>query len=95
MNRVHPLSPRPLPNQTSFEGRTVSLLFAPSPGDYLLTDAHRTLVLGGTQPDAFGMTLAAGDIDGDGLGDLAIGAPRDSAAGEDAGSVTIVFGASL
>jgi hypothetical protein len=73
----------------------VALWFSPAPGRYSLAQAQRTLTLGRVQPDAFGLTLASGDIDGDGLGDLAIGAPRDPAPGPDGGSVTLVFGASL
>jgi hypothetical protein len=34
-------------------------------------------------------------LDGDGRSDLAIGAPRDRTVGAEAGSATLVFGASL
>ncbi len=34
----------------------------------------------------------AGDVDGDGLLDIALGAPGDPTAGSDAGSVGVVFG---
>jgi hypothetical protein len=74
---------------------SVPLWFAPVPGTYTTEQAHHTVALDRTRADAFGMSMAAGDIDGDGRGDLAIGAPRDAAAGTDAGSVTLVFGASL
>lgn len=44
---------------------------------------------------AFGAALAAGDFDGDGYGDLAVGAPgADVGAALDAGSVTILYGGS-
>lgn len=44
--------------------------------------------------DAFGRTLAwGGDFDGDGVADLAVGAPRSSAAGTLAGAVHVVSGA--
>jgi hypothetical protein len=43
--------------------------------------------------DSFGLGLAAGDFDGDGRGDLAVGTPRDDVAGYDvAGAVNVLFG---
>jgi hypothetical protein len=45
--------------------------------------------------DWFGAESAYGDFNGDGYDDLAVGAPgEDATAGEDAGSVTILWGAS-
>ncbi|KIG15359.1 putative integrin-like protein [Enhygromyxa salina] len=48
--------------------------------------------------DQFGMTLASGDFDGDGHGDLAIGVPGEDLSDEstiilDAGAVNVVYGA--
>ena len=47
------------------------------------------------QPNAgFGRALAAGDFDGDGWDDLAIGAPRESVDGiSEAGAVVVIYGA--
>lgn len=43
--------------------------------------------------DAFGTALAAGDVDGDGAADLAIGAPGESLGGSgEAGAAYVVFG---
>jgi hypothetical protein len=43
--------------------------------------------------DRFGYALAAGDFDGDGYDDLAIGAPGEDVGGhDDAGSVTVLYG---
>lgn len=45
--------------------------------------------------DFFGAALAAGDFDGDGFDDLAIGAPEDDVEGiQDAGSVSVLYGSS-
>jgi hypothetical protein len=43
--------------------------------------------------DWFGYALAAGDFNGDGLDDLAVGTGRDDAQGEDTGHVSILLGA--
>lgn len=53
-----------------------------------------TGVLGGTgSGDAFGFSLAAGDFNGDGVGDLAIGAPSDDVGSAlDAGAVNVLYG---
>jgi FG-GAP repeat protein len=43
--------------------------------------------------DAFGVSLATGDVDGDGIADLAVGAPQESlGAVADAGAVNLLFG---
>jgi hypothetical protein len=53
-------------------------------------------LLGAGEADASGTSIAAlGDVDLDGLPDLAIGAPRNDLGGDDAGAVYIVFGGSL
>lgn len=45
--------------------------------------------------DHFGWSLAAGDYDGDGIDDLAIGSPREDVSGsDDAGYVNVLFGTS-
>jgi hypothetical protein len=73
----------------------VVLFPAIAPGAYTTDEAPIHLVSGSTEPDAFGISIAPGDIDGDGLLDLVIGAPNDSRARELAGSVTVIFGAGL
>ena len=43
--------------------------------------------------DEFGLALAAGDFDGDGSGDLAVGVPREDILGQaDAGAVNVLYG---
>ncbi|HEX9855249.1 MAG TPA: FG-GAP-like repeat-containing protein [Acidimicrobiia bacterium] len=42
--------------------------------------------------EAFGSSLAAGDFDGDGYRDLAIGIPRDKIGGRRVGSVEVIYG---
>ncbi len=69
--------------------------FAPPEDEWLWT-RNDTDVAGEIQDDAFfGWELAAGDFDGSGVDDLAIGTPYDDVSGTvDAGSVHIMYGGS-
>src|SRR5262249_22016112 len=50
----------------------------------------------GEADDAFGSSLGAGDFNGDGFGDLAVGVPlEDVGAVSDAGAVNVLFGSPL
>ena len=50
---------------------------------------------GDASGDFFGLSVSgAGDINGDGLADLIVGAPRSDANGEDAGAAYVLFGTS-
>jgi hypothetical protein len=73
------------------------VLIWPAPQQGVLDAAEAPIdrVSGVGAPDGFGMGLEGGDFDGDGRMDLAIGAPCDPTVGAYAGSVTVVFGASL
>lgn len=64
-------------------------------GTYDVDSAPILLDSGAVGADCFGMSMASGDFDGDGLADLAIGAPCDSTYFDHGGSATLVFGASL
>ena len=58
--------------------------------------AHSTGIMGAAEPEAqFGAAIAAGDFDGDGFDDLAIGAPFEDVNGiSDAGAVHVLYGSS-
>lgn len=58
-------------------------------GDTLPEDPHETLRGSGW----FGYSIAAaGDVDGDGYGDVVLGAPENSAAGVGAGKILVLYG---
>lgn len=59
-------------------------------GELNVSDADLTLV--GAERDRAGRSLAVGDFDGDGVADVAVGAPRNGAAGANAGRVYVVLG---
>ncbi len=66
--------------------------FGPLEGVMASTGGDVDLV-GATASDRFGWTVAAiGDVNGDGTGDLAIGAPNDTSGGAAAGAVYVFFG---
>ncbi|MDG1480637.1 MAG: FG-GAP-like repeat-containing protein [Myxococcota bacterium] len=68
----------------------VFLFLGPATGEYALTDAHASFY-GEAVSDRAGVTVsAAGDVDGDGLADLLIGADRNGSA--NAGAAYLVLG---
>jgi hypothetical protein len=67
----------------------------PRRGRHEADDAALVFGSGLDTPDLFGFRVAAGDMDGDGRDDLAIGAPSHPELGEHAGAVAIVFGGGL
>lgn len=74
---------------------SVEVYSGPLPGRYSAQDATWNFSLGGGTPDSFGSQVATGDVDGDGLADLVIGAPGASDRGASAGAVAVIFGRSL
>lgn len=59
----------------------------------LATTSPAVVISGAGADDQIGLSLASGDINGDAISDLIIGAPvKDGAAGDDAGAVYVVFG---
>lgn len=77
------------PTALSDRGRVQLYLGAPSGGSVMLLQT----IEGSRPSDAFGWSIAGvGDINGDGLNDIAIGALRGDATTTDAGSVSIWLG---
>jgi hypothetical protein len=70
------------------------LVYGPFSGEHSLDDAQAQLVSTVRDADA-GMSVAAGDLDGDGVPDLVVGAPGDTTNGGDAGAAFVVPGAEL
>ncbi|MBT3221327.1 MAG: hypothetical protein HN348_19770, partial [Proteobacteria bacterium] len=71
---------------------TVYLIHGPSPGNLLLKDIDDRIV-GENYGDHVGFSAdGAGDLDGDGLPDLIIGAPNDDQKDTDAGAAYIALG---
>ena len=63
---------------------------------YSLTDldihTDMSIILNLTRYGSFGTSIATGDLNGDGIEDIAVGAPNDSQNGEDTGAVFIFLG---
>ncbi len=60
--------------------------------DALVTNGKAVKFTGSAAQDHFGSSVAMGDFNGDGLADIAVGAPGNSAGGTDAGQTTFVYG---
>lgn len=71
----------------------MSIFAGGTEGSVLSTDASLTLT-GRSSGDIFGGSLTAGDLDGDGLGELVVGAQNDDGAGPTS-AVFVYFGADL
>jgi hypothetical protein len=76
---------------------SVSILYGPfglAGSDYITQGAGIGNLSASDPDDYFGYSLANGDFDGDGLGDLAIGIPWEDIAGiTNAGAVAVLYGA--
>jgi|GEM_PF-6734804 len=55
-------------------------------------DTVGALILGQAASDAAGTSVASGDLDADGVGDVVVGAPGESSGGSESGAVYVVFG---
>jgi len=69
----------------------VYVLLAPTTGTLDLGEAD-AILSGESTSDAAGTSVAAGDLDADGVDDLAIGAPDNDAGGTSAGIAYLVYG---
>ena len=82
--------------QTRVQAGAVSILYGSTNGLTAIDNQVWTqLSLGGApwSDEYFGSSLAAGDFDGDGYADLAVGAPEeDVGSAEDAGTVSVLYG---
>jgi hypothetical protein len=69
---------------------------AATPGVRVLGDSARTIYAAEAPGDAAGRSVSgAGDVDGDSVADLLVGAQYNQAGGVFAGQAYLVFGASL
>jgi hypothetical protein len=74
-------------------GSPIGLLGA---GSLLFSQNTPGIAGGAKRSDHFGFALAAGDFDGDGYADLAIGVPQDDLSGvANAGAVNVLYGSSI
>ncbi|HJN75249.1 MAG TPA: hypothetical protein QGF58_15075 [Myxococcota bacterium] len=60
-----------------------------------ITDEASVVIRGETDKDRLGESMLGSDLDGDGLGDVLVGAPYEDTSGSAAGLVAVFYGASL
>ena len=85
------------PGHSRWTGRTALILAAslpPPPATIRLDDADY-LFMGEAKEDSSGRSLSPGDVDGDGLGDVLIGAYRNGRGGHGTGTSYLFLGANL
>jgi FG-GAP repeat protein len=76
----------------AFKGAADNISVAPS-GSYVLNQDTPSVPGGGEAGDAFGASIAAGDVNHDGFADLVVGAPtEDVNAIADAGTTFVLYG---
>jgi hypothetical protein len=73
----------------------VALFWGPIGAGVFSEDDSARLVRASESPDAFGLELCSGDVDGDGVDDLVVAAPLDSTNGSLAGTVHLILGESI
>lgn len=79
-----------LDDTTDVNAGAVSIYFG-GPGSTFETTPNATL-LGEAREDGFGISVAWGDVNGDGFADLVVGASKNDAAGADAGAAYVYLG---
>jgi len=82
------------PYDTREDAGLVLVFLSPGLGELDIADADFTLQ-GAVEEDGYGASALAMDFDGDGLDDVAAGAPADASAGRDAGAVYVFLAAEL
>lgn len=86
---------RPRSVYSGTEPGEVLVFLHPAPGRYDVSDADVVLTGATGRPDAFGLSIEVGFLDGDERADLVIGAPMDPEVARESGSVTVIHGAAL
>jgi hypothetical protein len=71
-----------------------ALFYGPLSGSYTLSDAA-VLFTGASTEDDAGQSIAAGDLDRDGVSDLIVTAPRAEGLVSDAGAAYLILGGGL